>query len=127
MSELDALLAEAREADPGDRIDLRDPIVAHAEVAIDAMTDWVGYPLLAAFAIRVLERIGRETAQRATVVRRSDIRTRVGSTRRQPRSKHRASGMELAGRDQRTRRDAPRGAWLTSTAYAEHSSMESRS
>lgn len=68
MSELDELLTEAREADPGDRINLRDPIAAHGEVAIDAMTDWLGDPRLAAFAIRVLERIGREPAQRSAVL-----------------------------------------------------------
>ena len=69
MSELDDLLAEARDAEPGDRIILRDPIAAHGQVAIDAMTDWLGDPRLAAFAIRVLERIGRDPSTRPTVVR----------------------------------------------------------
>jgi hypothetical protein len=69
MSELDDLLDEASDADPGDRIDLRDPIAAHGEVAIDAMTDWLADPRLAAFAIRVLERIGRDPGQRPAVLR----------------------------------------------------------
>lgn len=69
MTELDDLLIEAREADPGDRIHLRDAIAAYGDVAIDAMTDWLGDTRLAAFAIRVLERIGRDAATRPTVVR----------------------------------------------------------
>ena len=69
VTELDDLLAAARDADPGDRINLRDAIAAHGEVAIDAMTDWLGDTRLAAFAIRVLERIGRELSTRPAVVR----------------------------------------------------------
>ena len=65
---LDALLAQAQTAAPMDRIELRDPIAAHGELAIDAMTDWLGDPRLAAFAIRVLERIAREPANREAVV-----------------------------------------------------------
>ena len=56
---LDALLAQAQTAAPMDRIELRDPIAAYGELAIDAMTDWLGDPRLAAFAIRVLERRAR--------------------------------------------------------------------
>jgi hypothetical protein len=68
MSELQDLLSQAREADPADRIVLRDPIAAHGELAIDAMTDWLADPRLAAFAIRVLAQIGRESAHRSAVV-----------------------------------------------------------
>lgn len=68
MSELSDLLEETRDADPGERINLRDPIAAHGEVAIDAMTDWLADPRLAAFAIRVLERIGADLGQRPAVV-----------------------------------------------------------
>lgn len=81
MSELDDLLTEAREADPGDRIILRDPIAAHGELAIDAMTDWLGDPRLAAFAIRVLERIGRKAEERPTVV---DVLVAVDRTELSP-------------------------------------------
>ena len=35
MSELDDLPTRAREADPGDRINLRDPIAAHGELAVE--------------------------------------------------------------------------------------------
>ena len=64
---LDDLLAHARDASPETRIELRDQIAAHGENAIEAMTDWLGDERLAAFAIRVLERIGREPANRDTV------------------------------------------------------------
>src|SRR5688500_9331836 len=64
---LDDLLAQAREAPPETRIEIRDQIVAHGENAIEAMTDWLGDDRLAAFAIRVLERIGHEPANRDAV------------------------------------------------------------
>ena len=64
---LDQLLTEAREAPPSTRIELRDQIASHGENAIEAMTDWLGDERLAAFAIRVLERIGREPANRDAV------------------------------------------------------------
>ena len=68
MTDLDALLMKAREADPGDRIDLRDEIAAHGEAAIEAMNDWLADPRLAAFAIRVLERVGQSPAHRPAVL-----------------------------------------------------------
>jgi hypothetical protein len=68
VSQLDDLLAQAREADRADRINLRDPIAAVGESAIEPMTDWLGDPQLAAFAIRVLERIGREPTERSAVI-----------------------------------------------------------
>ncbi len=64
VTDLDELLTQAREAAPTDRILLRDPIAAHGEAAIEAMTDWLGDERLAAFAIRVLERIGRDANTR---------------------------------------------------------------
>ena len=67
-AELDDLLAQASSASPADRILLRDPIVAHGALAIEAMADWLLEPTLAAFAIRVLERIGRSTTERAEVI-----------------------------------------------------------
>jgi hypothetical protein len=68
LAMLDAFLAQARDADPGNRINLRDPIAAHGELAIEAMTDWLGDTRLAAFAIRVLERIGLSDVNRAAVI-----------------------------------------------------------
>jgi hypothetical protein len=66
--ELDAALEAAAAADPGNRIEYRDAIAAFGGAAVEAMTEWLGDPRLAAFAIRVLERIGRDPKQRAPVV-----------------------------------------------------------
>jgi hypothetical protein len=55
---LAALLADAREADPAHRIDLRDPIAAYGADAIEAVGPWLKEPILAAFAIRVIARAG---------------------------------------------------------------------
>ncbi len=57
---LAALLADAREADPAHRIDLRDPIAAHGAAAIEAVGPWLKEPTLAAFAIRVICRAGQD-------------------------------------------------------------------
>ncbi len=68
MTDLDELLTRARDAEPAQRIGLRDPIVSQGESAIDAMSDWLGDRRLAAFAIRVLERIGRQPQGRPAVI-----------------------------------------------------------
>jgi hypothetical protein len=68
QANLDRLLDQAQTASPLERIELRDPIAAHGERAIDAMTDWLDDARLAAFAVRVLERIGREPFSRDAVV-----------------------------------------------------------
>ena len=65
---LDTLLMAARNAGPLDRIGLRDRIAAYGDLAVEAMTDWLGEPALAAFAVRVLERIGRDPELRGSVV-----------------------------------------------------------
>lgn len=67
-SSLDRLLAAARDASPSTRIELRDSIAAYGEDAIEAMTDWLGDPRLARFAIRVLERIGHQPATKQAVL-----------------------------------------------------------
>jgi hypothetical protein len=67
-ADLETLLARAREASGMDRIELRDPIAAHGEPAIDALTDWLVDPRLAAFAVRVLGRIGEAGEHRDAVV-----------------------------------------------------------
>jgi hypothetical protein len=69
MADLDALLDQARKADPGDRILLRDPIASHGPTAIPHMQRWLSEPRLAAFAVRVLERIGVDPVNRRAVVR----------------------------------------------------------
>jgi hypothetical protein len=67
-TQLEALLERAKAAGPGDRIEFRDPIASHGSAAIDAMADWLAEPRLAAFAVRVLERIARDPVQRPAVV-----------------------------------------------------------
>ena len=57
---LAALLADAREADPAHRIDLRDRIASHGAAAIEAVGPWLKEPALAAFAIRVIARAGQD-------------------------------------------------------------------
>jgi hypothetical protein len=80
---LATLLARAEGADPAHRIDLRDPIAAHGAAAIEAVTPWLKEPTLAAFAIRVIARVGldgeREAAQAAlrSARRRMDDRLRA--------------------------------------------------
>jgi len=56
--ELSALLQEARSADPMDRIMFRDAIAATGAPAVEAMSAWISDPVLGAFAVRVLQRIG---------------------------------------------------------------------
>jgi len=80
---LATLLARAEGADPAHRIDLRDPIAAHGAAAIEAVVPWLKEPTLAAFAIRVIARVGldgeREAAQAAlrSARRRMDERLRA--------------------------------------------------
>ncbi len=56
--ELLALLNEAEMASPMDRIEWRDRIAAHGTRAIEGVRPWLASPVLAAFAIRVIERAG---------------------------------------------------------------------
>jgi hypothetical protein len=65
---LGEVLAAAADADPATRIEFRDPIAAHGDDAIEAMTDWLADERLAAFAIRVLMKIGAAPVTRDTVV-----------------------------------------------------------
>jgi hypothetical protein len=80
---LATLLARAEGAAPAHRIDLRDPIAAHGAAAIEAVVPWLKDPALAAFAIRVIARVGlngeREAAQTAlrSARRRMDARLRA--------------------------------------------------
>lgn len=68
MGQLDALLEEARGADPGERILYRDRIAAHGAAAIPAMKEWISDSRLGAFAVRVLERIAAEPTNRRAVL-----------------------------------------------------------
>lgn len=60
MMELSALLNEAETASPMRRIEWRDRIAAHGARAIEGVRPWLASPVLAAFAIRVIERAGTD-------------------------------------------------------------------
>jgi hypothetical protein len=72
-----ALLADAREADPAHRIDLRDPIAAHGAAAIEAVGPWLKDPVLAAFAIRVIARAGLDGERDAALAALRQARRRL--------------------------------------------------
>lgn len=55
---LAALLQEAERASVTARIDSRDGLAAFGSRAIDAVRPWLADPAMAAFAIRVIERVG---------------------------------------------------------------------
>jgi hypothetical protein len=65
------LLEEARTASPAHRIEWRDRIAAFGPRAIEGVQPWLSSPVLAGFAIRVIERAGAagETALAAGVLR----------------------------------------------------------
>lgn len=65
---LAGLLAEARAADPGTRIELRDRIAAFGSSAVGPVAAWLREPRLAAFAVRVLERLGHDESLRSRVL-----------------------------------------------------------
>jgi hypothetical protein len=70
--ELTRLLHEARSATLDRRIEWRDPIASFGERAIIVMEPWLADPVLASFAIRVIERAGeRGEGDRARRVLRS--------------------------------------------------------
>jgi hypothetical protein len=70
--ELTTLLQAAETASPMHRIEWRDRIASHGARAIEAVRPWLASPVLAAFAIRVIERAGTNgEAALATQVLRS--------------------------------------------------------
>ena len=69
QDELDTLLDEVRRTDRATRIELRDRVAAFGQVAIDSMADWLDDREAAAFAVRVLERIGQQPGQLPPVIR----------------------------------------------------------
>jgi hypothetical protein len=58
MMELATLLHQAEAASASVRIERRDSIAAYGARAIDAVSPWLKSPRLAAFAVRVIERVG---------------------------------------------------------------------
>jgi len=75
--DLPGLLARAQGAGPADRIEWRDRIAAFGAPAIIAITPWLADPQLAAFAIRVIERVGRDGEREAALVVLRGARRRV--------------------------------------------------
>lgn len=55
---LSTLLTKAANASPATRIEWRDRIAEHGAAAIEAVSPWLMDRVLAAFAIRVIERAG---------------------------------------------------------------------
>lgn len=68
MNDLDEVLNAAEAASPGERIEFRDRIAAFGAQAIPPLGRWLLDPRLGAFAVRTLERIGRDTANRQAVL-----------------------------------------------------------
>jgi hypothetical protein len=56
--ELATLLHQAETASAGERIERRDAIAAYGARAIDRVQPWLTSPAMAAFAVRVIERVG---------------------------------------------------------------------
>jgi hypothetical protein len=57
---LQMLLDRARSAGPRDRITYRDPIARYGQAAMTAVTPWLSDRVLAAFAVRVIQRAGAD-------------------------------------------------------------------
>ena len=55
---LESLLDKARTEPPDRRIEFRDRIAAHGAEGIEGVRPWLLTPALAAFAVRVIERVG---------------------------------------------------------------------
>jgi hypothetical protein len=66
--DLDQLLDAASAADPGVRIQFRDPIAAHGASAIPQLRRWLADDRLSAFAVRTLEKIAIDPANRRGVL-----------------------------------------------------------
>ena len=66
--DLDQLLEAASAADPGVRIEFRDPIAARGAPAIPRLRRWLADPRLGAFAVRTLEKIAVDPASRRAVL-----------------------------------------------------------
>ncbi len=67
-ADLDDLLRAAATAQPGVRIEFRDRLAAHGAMAIPTLAEWLPDPRLGAFAVRTLERIAADPADRQAVI-----------------------------------------------------------
>lgn len=78
--DLDEVLAAAREAPPGRRIEYRDALVAFGPEVIARISPWLTDARLGAFAVRVLDRVGLRSAERSAVIEvLVDARDQAGS------------------------------------------------
>ena len=75
--ELTLLLEQAKEASPTTRIQWRDRIASYGARAIDATRLWLTDTVLAAFAVRVIERAGANGAQGLAIDALRSSRSRV--------------------------------------------------
>jgi hypothetical protein len=75
--QLAGLLEKARSADPGERIQWRDQLVPFGTKAIDAVAPWLTDQVLAAFAVRVIVRVGENGEPEAAAKALRSARTRV--------------------------------------------------
>jgi hypothetical protein len=66
--DLDQLLEAASAADPGVRIESRDQIAACGAPAVPTLRRWLADPRLSAFAVRTLEKIAVDPANRSAVL-----------------------------------------------------------
>lgn len=131
--QVDAVLTAARDAEPSERIEFRDQIAAHGEDAIEAMTEWLGDPRLAAFAIRVLEVIGRDPERRSSVadvlqaIDREELPAHLGrdvdaalAILRPPRPVGRSGGGSASSRPAGSPGADGRGYWVMRTSADDH-------
>jgi hypothetical protein len=66
--DLEQLLEAAGAAGPSVRIEFRDPIATHGARAIPQLREWLADPRLGAFAVRTLEKIAGDPANRRAVL-----------------------------------------------------------
>ena len=78
--QLAGLLEKARTADPGERIQWRDQLVPFGTQAIEAIAPWLSDQVLAAFAVRVIVRVGENGEPEAAAKALRSARTRVPDT-----------------------------------------------
>jgi hypothetical protein len=123
MDELDDLLEAAKRASRLDRISWRDPIAAHGQRAIPRMRGWLDDPEFAAFAVRVLEKIGEQAADQPAVIAALES---VGPSETSPAvDRDIASALDRLGRG-RVRTGAPTRTAPQWSGYSAASALEKR-
>jgi hypothetical protein len=97
LMQLASLLEEARAAAPDQRILFRDQIAPFGTKAIAAIEPWLTDQVLAAFAVRVIARVGEQGEPQAAAKALRSARTRVPETIRGD-VEWALSALKLAGR-----------------------------